>query len=85
MLDGYLSVLHFLGKHLGLDLLPRLLYSQIVLDHCIFALHTPTKHPVPVILINYGVYIGLFLISFFNSLSLLRIVIVRPLILVRFI
>lgn len=84
MLDGYLSVLHFLSKHLGLDLLPRLLYSQIVFDNCILALHTPTKHPVPVILINYGVYISLFLISFFNSLSLLRIVIVRPLILARF-
>jgi len=53
VLDGELSVLHFLGKDLGLDFLPSLLYSQIVLYYRILVLHTPTKHPVPVILINY--------------------------------
>ena len=53
MLDGDLSVLHFLGKDLGLDFLPCLLYSQIVLYYRILVLHAPTEHPVPVILINY--------------------------------
>lgn len=53
VLDGDLSVLHFLGKDLGLDFLPSLLYSQIVLYYRILVLHAPTKHPVPVILINY--------------------------------